>query len=69
MSRDPLSDFSGDPLTRLEYRKLRKIIQDQERMEWLWATARIWIGYSAAVVATIFATKEYIVKLFKAMFT
>lgn len=65
---DPLANFSGAPLTELENKKLRKIVQDQERMDWLWASARIWVGYGAAGVAAVYAGWDIIIRVVKVAF-
>ena len=69
MAGDALDDFSGEPLTGIENKKLRKIIRDQERVDWLWASCRIWVGWIAAALAALFAAKEHIIKAVKAMFS
>ena len=68
-NKDELEDFDRGPLSELENRKIRKILRDQERMEWFWASARIWIGWIAAGVASIYAAKDWINKLLKAVFS
>lgn len=67
MAKDPLEEFSAEPLTGIENKKARKIIQDQERMDWLWASARIWAGWLAAGTTAFFAAKDYIVKAIKGL--
>lgn len=66
---DPLDEFSGDALTPTENKKTRKIIRDQERMDWMWAIGRIWVVYIAAVITSFFAAKEYLLKVFKAIWS
>jgi hypothetical protein len=66
--KNELEDFDNRPLTEVENKKIRKIIRDQERMEWLWASARIWIGWVLAGVASIYAAKDWINKILKAIF-
>ena len=68
-NKDDLEDFDKGPLTDLENRKIRKILRDQERMEWFWASARIWIGWVLAGAASIYAGKDWINKLLKAVFS
>lgn len=60
-------EFSGEPLSPLENQKARKIIRDQERMDWLWASARIWVGWGTAGVAGIYAGWDIIVRVVKAL--
>ena len=64
---DELEDFSADALTPIETRKIRKIIRDQERMDWLFATGRVWVGYGSAVIVAIYASWTYLVKVLKAL--
>jgi hypothetical protein len=64
-----LDDFSGDPLTELENKRIRKMMQDQAHMDWLWATARTWGGYVSAAAVAWFTAKDYIIKIIKAMFS
>ena len=64
---ESLDDFPDAALTARENQKLRKIIRDQERMDWLWATGRIWVGYAAAIIATFYASWNYLVKVVKAL--
>lgn len=67
--KQDLDEFDPDPLTELENKKIRKIIRDQERMEWFWASARIWVGWLAAGGAALYASKEYINKVLKVLFS
>ena len=69
MPKDSLDDFSDEPLTGKENQKTRKIIRDQERMDWLWASARVWAGWAAAASTASFAAKDYIVKIIQAVFS
>jgi hypothetical protein len=60
-------NFSGEPLTPEENKKARKIIQDQERMTWLWATLRVWSAYLAGALAAIYAAWDHILTVTKAL--
>lgn len=64
---DPLEEFSGEPLTPTENKKARKIIRDKERMDWLMSIALVWSGYLAAFTAAMYAAKDQIAKVFKAL--
>lgn len=66
---DPLDEFSGDPLTPLEIKKARKLIRDDERMRWLFSIIRIWGATGAMVLTTVFALKDKIAAVFKAIFS
>jgi len=67
MSKDPLDDFSPEPLTARENQKARKIIRDQERMDWLWASLRIWGGWMATATAAMYAAKDYILMALRSL--
>lgn len=62
------SDISGEPLTPAENKKLRRMIRDEERMIWLWATIRVWLGWGTAVAAAAYAAYEPIWRAAKAVF-
>lgn len=48
MSEDDERPFSAE-----ERARLRAILENDERVAWLWASMRVWAGYvSGAVVAT-----------------
>lgn len=64
---DPLIDFSGERLTPTENKKLRKIIRDKERMDWLMSAILVWSGYLSATIVAIWAVKDHLVKMFKAL--
>lgn len=64
---NPLDDFSDAPLSPRENQQARKIIRDQERMDWFWASIRIWGGWGVAIVGAGYATKDYIAKVFRAL--
>lgn len=44
-------DFSGEPLTEAENKKVRAIIDADAKARWAWATFRTWVMYFT-VVAT-----------------
>ena len=60
-----LDDFSDAPLTPIENQKARKIIHDQERMDWLWASLRIWTGWVTGGIVGAYALYEVILKFLK----
>lgn len=66
---DPLEEFSGEPLSFIENKKARKIIRDKERMDWLMSVALVWSGYFAAVVTAMYAARDYVAKVFRALFS
>ena len=64
---DHLEEFSGEPLTPVENKKARKIIRDKERMDWLMSVMLVWSGYFAAFVTGMYAARDYVAKVFKAI--
>lgn len=51
-----LSEFPGDELDELERKKLRRLLQQDDRAHWLWSHLAKWIIAAAAIgsaVATI----------------
>lgn len=67
MKTQDLDEFSDAPLSPAENQKMRKMIRDQERMDWLMASGRTWGGYIAVIGATWYAGKDYIIRIFKAI--
>ena len=59
---DPLDEFSGDDLTPAERKAVRKIMRDQARMDWAWATMRIWVGWVAGSIIGTYAVYEVVLK-------
>lgn len=51
-------------LTNEEIERLRKIIEDDERMKWLWSSARVWAGWIGGALAGYVLFKENIIKFF-----
>jgi hypothetical protein len=60
-------DISGGEFSEGERQAIRRIIRDQERMEWFWATLRIWAGWISAAVIGTYAMYEVSIKFFKRM--
>lgn len=60
--------ISSGPLEPWELRELRKLLRNEERVRWLWSSVRLWGYYVAAFVAGIYATQDYLIKLFKKVF-
>lgn len=50
MPKTDLDEYSGEPLTVLETRKMRRLLEEDERAHWFWSTSRIWIGTAAAAI-------------------
>lgn len=51
MSDKKLVDYAVDELSPNERQELRRLLEQERRMRWLWSTIRIWLGWiSGAVV-------------------
>jgi len=50
--KDNIPDNEFSPSERHE---LRRILQSQQRVQWLWSTARVWATWIAVVVGGIYA--------------
>lgn len=62
---EDVDEMSDAALTPEERKKLRLILRDQDRMTWLWATARIWAAWIGGTIAAIWAANEWIIWIFK----
>jgi len=51
-NKDDIPDNEFSPSERHE---IRRILQQQQRVQWLWATARIWATWTAVVVGGLYA--------------
>ena len=49
---DDVPDTEFSPSERHE---LRRILQSQQRVQWLWSTARVWATWVAIVVGGLYA--------------
>lgn len=58
-------DLDGAEFSERERKSIRRIVRDQERMDWLWSTLRIWGGWASAAVVGSYAVYEIIAKFFK----
>jgi hypothetical protein len=61
----PFYKYEGDPddhrpLTHKEVEQLRKILESDARMEWLWASVRIWAGWIVGAPVALYAAWEAI---------
>jgi hypothetical protein len=61
--------MNNDQLTDAEIAELRKLIEDDKRMRWLWASMRFHASWIAATVAAIVAFRDDIGSLIRFMFT
>ena len=57
-------DFSGEPLTQEETRKIRRIIQADERARWAWTSARTLAIWVTSIIVGITAMKGFLVDFF-----
>lgn len=55
-------------LSDTEVQMIRKMIRDEYRMRWFWATVRVWVGWGVGTVTVLWASQEYIIKIVKAVF-
>ena len=62
---DPLAEFSGEPLSEMENKKVRKQIRDQDRRDWLGSIVIIWGGYTTAAITGVYALSDQIVAVLK----
>lgn len=65
MKKDLDCDISGEEFTEHERKVLRKIARDQERLNWLWASLRIWGAWMSATVIGGYALYEVVLKILK----
>jgi hypothetical protein len=49
---------NNDPLTPEEIAAIRKMLQDEERIAWFWASVRRWAAGVAAVLAALVAFRS-----------
>lgn len=53
------------PLTPFERAAIRRIIRNQERVDWLMSLLRVWVSYLSAAIIGAYATYEAITKFFR----
>lgn len=63
MSAD--DDIDGSELKEWERKAIRKIVRDQARMDWLWATLRIWGGWISAGIVGAYGLYEIALRFLK----
>jgi len=61
----PEDDIDGGELTEAERKAIRRIVRDQARMDWLWATLRIWAKWASATILGAYALYEIFLRFFK----
>jgi len=62
-----LRPFSGRDFEDIERRKIRRLLHNQERMEWLWTTLRVWLGWAAATATFLYMMGEHLIRGIKAV--
>lgn len=55
------NEFSGEPLTQAELKRLRSIIQADDRARWLWSSIRTIAIWITAVTVAVAAFKNFLV--------
>jgi hypothetical protein len=58
-------ETSGRPLTIAERRALRRIIENEERIQWFWGSVRVWAGWISGAIIGGWALVEIISKVWK----
>lgn len=62
---DEDDDISGRPLTIVERKALRRIIENEERVQWFWGSVRVWAGWISGAIIAAAATVEIVTKVWK----
>jgi len=70
LRREYLSRFTVDELETLhdlvkEKPKIDKMLEDEQRAQLFWSTIRIWSGWIAAAIVSLWSVYEVIMKIFK----
>lgn len=50
MAQKELEEYSNEALTPLENRKMRRLLETDERAHWLWQSLRVWLTLVASFV-------------------
>jgi hypothetical protein len=58
-------DVHAGPLSEDEVKQIRRIIRDEDRMRWLWATVRIWSAWLSAGIVGAYGLYEIGMKFLK----
>jgi hypothetical protein len=59
-----LSEYSGDPLTENEVRRVRRLLEAESRMKWFWSTVWVWSRAILITLGSVFFLKNWIGDLF-----
>jgi len=58
-------DTDERPFTPAERKEIRRLLESQERAEWLWQSVRVWATWISAAVVGAYAMSDAVMKLFK----
>jgi hypothetical protein len=62
---DSDDDVLGRPLTREERKTLRRMMENEERIQWFWGSVRVWAGWISAAIIGAWAVVEIGTKIWK----
>jgi F0F1-type ATP synthase delta subunit len=60
--------ISTKALSAEERRKLRKLIENEERVQWFWASVRVWASWISGAIIGAWALVEIAGKIWKRTF-
>lgn len=55
---DEEEEFSGRPLTIAERKMLRRMIENESRIQWFWGSVRVWAGWISGAIIGAWALVE-----------
>lgn len=61
-------EISGRPLTIAERRAIRKMIENEERIQWFWGSVRVWAGWISGAIIGAWALVEIAGRIWKRTF-
>lgn len=56
------------PLTDLEIKEIRKNLESDARVKWLWSSARVWVVWFSGAIIGAYALQDAIGNLIKKFF-
>lgn len=62
---DDEDEISGRPLTIVERRAIRRIIENEGRIQWFWGSVRVWAGWISGAIIAAWAVVEIAGKIWK----
>ena len=62
---DDDDELLGRPLTKAERKIIRKMIENEERVQWFWGSVRVWAGWISAAIIGAWAVVEILSKIWK----